>query len=248
MACPCCRPQCPIQEIASSVQITFGASRTDLSVPIFAGGSGLDCYRQGNTLRYCPLGNLGFGYNYLDTNFNKDATSGDCSKYDGTYIVDLQGSNVNTSAYFLWCTVFRADACEAAGKRTGPFAMGNSVAYSVSCNGVVARQMKMGQSHAIEFVASLVSVTRGSSPPPSPPESDSWGQTVGGISSPPLSIVSGPQKVAETNIFDWYMTRYSRGVEGSFLRFPGNFDSYSLYGPLGHGEQCDLQAPQIILA
>lgn len=246
MPCVCCLPPCPITEIASTIQFKFGPSQTDTGINPSDPSrfDYLPCFSGGASLRYCPPGGLYSGiFDVNNFNYNANATSGDCAKYDGTYIVDLATERLPSSAYFRWCTAVVWDACLADRRAVAFSANGNSIAYEVSCTGATARHMKFGTGVAIEHVASLVSVSQGGTPP-APPASEARAIQ---LNLMPLVVVSGPDKVASDRFFDWYITRYKRSMAPNVNAFSD--EVWSLLGEHGDTERkfCDFPAPEITL-
>jgi len=226
MSCGCC---CAIRQIADTVQIKFG--NTQQKQPLFGSPP---CFANG-ALVYCPSAAADVYDNFLlafyaardqGKGVNDDAGSGSCSRYDGTYVVDLD--NGPSSGDYYWCTALYFAACigvirpDGAEYTPGPYPTGNSISYSVGCNSAFARHAKIGNNAGVEYIASLASVIKGGAAPQ--PPADAIG-------------VSGPDKVASSAVHDWYMTRYSRVFSGGYV-------AYELWGGSG---TCELQMPEITL-
>lgn len=245
MPCVCCRPQCAIRGVADSIQFKFGNTQT--KDDFFSGSH--PCFSSGS-LSYCPSGavpdsfleafNFYFFNQPRDVNF--DAGSGDCSRYDGTYVIDLDDGP--TSGGYYWCTALWFGACAnvpALGGGVyagGPYAMGSSIGYSVGCDGASATHRILGYTVGVEHVASLVRVDKGGPPPVVPPTGNPYLLQ---------EIVSGPEKIASDNFFDWYVSRYRQNIALPFLLGYEQWFSDDPGNRLTSAAFCQVTTPEITL-
>jgi hypothetical protein len=217
MSCPCC---CGIQGVASSVSIRFGNTLRDNTkdprIP--------PCYSNA-VLRYCPnaamdLDPSGYCYfafaNTINYPVEFDAGSGDCNRYDGTYVVDIadSGADLNESLGIGWCTSIRHPNVLAdcgPGRASGPYTNPSSISYSVTCSGVLASHVVLNNGFlfgvpsgsadgsAAKFAA--ISSVEKDAPPPSVPLPS--GRR---IYSP--TVITAPQKIGSSGSKDWYYYRW----------------------------------------
>jgi len=241
MTCPCCLSQCSIRGVADTIQFKFGNSQTNLNLSSYRDHP---CFSSG-TLFYCPnaVANDDSSFN---TEFNRwrragrdvnfDGGSGECAKYDGTYIVDLE--DVPASAGFNWCTAAWYTACISTGLAAGPYSMGSAISYSVGCDGALAKHTVVGYTVGVEYIASLTRVSKDGPPPIIPPP------------GPTLlrEVISGPDKVASDSVYDWYVSRYRQNFRFlAGLAHQGYFQTSEGGGLLDSPFFCQVTAPELTL-
>lgn len=237
--CKCCNSlSCSLKNIADSISIVFGAT-TNGKLPF---GGCLDSAR----FAYCPSPFCDNEYYGLLIPFppefdaNRDATSGDCPKYDGTYVVDVLNLPVGgESLSRSWISCMYASDCPDRPPNSGGIAKGfyswaNGVSFTVGCDSITASHALQGYAYRDSYITDVVRVAAGDAAPPYPCV------TRGSVTRCGEEIAA-PTKVGSDGVFDWYKRTYFLRVFSLCLGLYGTGDGSPL-------NVCGVSPPQITLA
>jgi hypothetical protein len=246
--CKCCNSlSCSLINIADSVTIVFGTTTT--------GNLGQGDCRDSASFVYCPPPNCDNEYYGLLIPFppinepNRDATSGDCPKYDGTYVVDvLKRPFGGESMLRTWISCMYAGGCpesppNSGGIIRGTFRWVNTLGFTVGCDSITASHTLQGFLFRKSWITDIIRVPAGDAVPPYP-------CFIKGDVTRCGEEISAPTKVGSDGVFDWYKRTYSWMV---FARCNGSADDYGIVRLPTEipGEPlyvCGVSPPQITLA